>query len=172
MPTANQPADAGPAADSKAPLPRSRRDRRERKRRSIAIPFLLASAVPAGAVVWWFLKPAEARQAFLDGIPKGVGTRAATAGIAFGLLIVLARVVLPGAKAAGDGLRRARAWIGAKKPVVRVLLAPLALVVEVLWFVTQILFAVDAVAILGCAAAFLVYVARILKPDLLPGLPG
>jgi len=172
MPAPNAPSDAGPAVDSKAPAPRPRRDRRERRRRSVAIPFLLASAVPAGAIVWWFTRPADARQAFLDGIPKGVGTRAATAGIALGLLVVLSRIVLPGAKAAGDGLRRVRTWIGAKRPVVRALLSPLALVVEVLWFVTQLLFAVDAVAILACAAAFLVYVARIVKPDLLPGLPG
>lgn len=172
MATANRPPDAGPDADSPAPVSRARRERGERRRRSVAIPFLLASAVPAGAVVWWFTKPAEARQAFLDGIPKGAGTRAATAGIALGLLVVLSRIVLPGAKAAGDGLRRARGWIGTRKPVVRVLLAPLAFVVEVLWLVTQLLFAVDAIAILACAAAFLVYVARILKPDLLPGLPG
>ena len=80
--------------------------------------------------------------------------------------------MLPGAKAAGDALRRARAWIRARGRVTRVWLAPVAGLVEGLRLVTQLLFALDAIAILACAAAFLVYVARIVKPDLLPALPG
>lgn len=160
--------DAGPVRTSK----RDRgRDSRAPRRRPV-VPFLLASVAPAGALVWWFTKPEEARQAVLDRIPKGVGTRAATAGIALALLIVLARVVLPGTKATGEAIGRARRWIRSRSPGVRLALSPAALVVELLWLTMKTLFVLDALAIVGCAVAFLVYVARIVKPDLLPGLPG
>lgn len=160
--------DAGPV---RASGPDRARDRRASRRRP-AVPFLLASVIPAGALVWWFTKPEEARQAVLDRIPKGVGSRAVTAGIALALLIVLARVVLPGTKATGEAIGRARKWIRNRGRGARLALSPVALVVELLWLTMKSLFVLDALAIVGCAVAFLVYVARIVKPDLLPGLPG
>ncbi len=169
MAEVTRPSDAGPVHDSTTDRARGRR---AAPRRRLAIPFLLASVIPAGALIWWFTKPVEARQAVLDGIPKGVGTRAATAGLAIGLLIVLSRVVLPGVKATGEALGRARRWIRSRGRVARIALSPVAFLVEVLWLTMQLLFVVDALAIVGCAAAFLLYVARIVKPDLLPGLPG
>lgn len=134
--------------------------------------FLLANAVPAGAAIWFFTRPQDQRQKVLDAIPAGVATRAATAGLAFVLLLVLALGVLPGAKAAIAGLSRLQAWFRTRPMAARILLFPLEMLVGLLWFLAQALFAVDAVAILACAAAFLVYVARIIKPDILPGLPG
>lgn len=168
MAATDRPSDAGPARDS---TPRARGRRRLPRGRG-PLPFVLGSALPVGALAWWFTRPAAARQAFLDGIPRGVGTRVATAGLALALLVVLARVVLPGARAAGQGLARARAWIRGRRTGARLALAPLALVVEFLWIATQILYAVDAIAVLVTGAAFLVYVARIVRPELLPSLPG
>jgi len=166
---ADRGSDASPAGRPfPVPTPRPRATRR---RRSVA-PFLLASVVPVGGTVWWFTRAPEDRERFLASIPKGAGTRAVTAAIAMGALIVLARVVLPGARGASEALRRARAWIRGRGRGARVALAPVALLVEVLWLLTQVVFAVDAIAIVACGLAFLVYVARIVRPDLLPSLPG
>ena len=54
----------------------------------------------------------------------------------------------------------------------RILLFPVEAVVGLLWFLAQCLFAVDAIAILVTAAAFLLYVIRIAKPELFTFLPG
>jgi hypothetical protein len=170
--TPEAPVDPGRAALSRAPgRSLSARSRRRGGRGAIGA-FLLANAIPAAAAVWFFTRPAEQRRGILDAVPPGVGTRAATAGIAFGVLLVLALAVLPGARAVIGGLQRARAWLRARPAGLRALLFPAEAAAGLLWFLAQCLFAVDAVAILAAGAAFLVYVARIVKPDLLPGLPG
>jgi hypothetical protein len=167
---AGLPAPAAPPV-SVVP-PRRRLERTKRRGRKVLVLFLLANLLPAAAAVWWFTRPPETRQRLLDSIPDGVGTRAAFAGVAFALLLVLALAVLPGARAAGAALARAEGWFRRRRPVVRILLFPLEVLVALLWFLTQCLFAIDAVAIIACAAAFLLYVVRILKPDLFTWLPG
>lgn len=148
------------------------RFRRRQGRGGLAIAFLLLNAAPIAAVVWFFTRPAADRQAMLDKIPSGVATRAATAGIAFAVLLGLVLVVLPGARGAIAGLGRALAWVRSRPKGLRIALFPVEAVLGLLWFLAQILFALDALGILACAAAFLVYVVRILKPDVLGWLPG
>ena len=170
------PVARGPASPSpSAPTPVRKvgdRFRRRRRGRGFAIAFLLINAGPAAAAIWWFTQPESERQRLLEKIPSGVATRAASAGIAFALLLALALVVLPGARGAIEGLARALAWVRSRPRGLRIALFPVEAVLGVLWFVAQMLFAVDAIAILACAAAFVGYVVRILKPDLLGFLPG
>jgi hypothetical protein len=153
-------------------VPRRAREteRKTKKRRGGALAFLLAGALPAAAVVWFFLQPAEQRQALLDKIPSGVGGRALTAAIAFGVMLVLAFVALPAFHGTSGALRGILARLRAKPLGVRILLFPVEAVVWVVWFLAQMLFAVDAVLVLAAGLATLLLVLRIVKPDLLPGL--
>src|SRR5207247_5221689 len=79
----------------------ARRDARARRRggKGAVIAFLLMSALPIAGAAWWFTRSAADRKAVLEKIPSGVATRATAAGVAFALLLVLALVVLPGARA-------------------------------------------------------------------------
>jgi hypothetical protein len=171
--TAGQPpADPGREALAGRPSLRATARRRGGRGRGIVVAFLLANALPAAAAVWFFTRPAEDRQRMLDAIPQGVGARAGAAGIAFVVLLVLALVVMPGAKATLGALARARAWFRARPTALRVALFPLEALTGLLWFLVQCLFAVDAILILAAGAAVLLYVVRIVKPDTFPWLPG
>jgi hypothetical protein len=134
--------------------------------------FLLANAIPIAGVVWIASMSPERRRELADAVPEGVGGRAIAAGVAFALLLVLARVVLPAARTAIGSLTRALAWFRARTPARRALLYPAEAATSLAWFLVQVLFAVDAVLILGAGAAFLMYVTRILKPEWFTFLPG
>jgi hypothetical protein len=167
-----------PPPDRPAPPPpvrtglRARRDapRAGRGKRALVL-FLLANLIPIGAVVWISTLSPEERRRLADTIPAGAGGRALVAGIAFATLVVLARLVLPAARASLEALARAMAWFRRQPVARRTLLYPAEAATSLAWFLVQILFALDAVAILGTAAVFLMYVARIVKPDLFPFLP-
>jgi hypothetical protein len=116
--------------------------------------------------------PAEKRTKFLDSIPHGAGSRAVTATICLAVLVVLARLVLPGAKAAVGALTRALAWFRANRGMKRVLYAPVEGVVGLVWLLAQVVFAVDMVLVIACLVAFILYVVRIVKPEMFGFLPG
>ncbi|MCC7138672.1 MAG: hypothetical protein IT460_09635 [Planctomycetes bacterium] len=158
--------------DARPALRRASERVRKKGGRGAAVVFLIANALPAAGAAWWFSQPPARRDELLARIPEGVAARAISAGVAFGLLVVLALGVLPGARFAIAGLARALHWCRTRPTGMRVLLFPLEALLGLLWFVAQCLFAVDAVAILACSAAFLLYVVRILKPDQFPWLPG
>jgi len=82
------------------------------------------------------------------------------------VLFGLARVALPAFHGTGAFLQGGLVSLRAKPIALRILLFPVELVVWLLWFVVQILFAVDAVLIVAACAATLILVARILKPGL------
>lgn len=144
------------------------RPRRKKKRGLVA--FLLASAVPLAAVGFWVAQPEERRQQILDKIPSGAGGRALAAGVAFGSLLLLARVALPAFHGASGALRGVLLKIREKPKALRVLLFPVEFLVYLLWLGLQLLFAVDAFLIVVAAAVGLLLVIRIVKPDLLPGV--
>ena len=133
---------------------------------------LLGSALPVGTIVWIATMPADKRQKLFDSIPSGVAARSAAAVAALAGMVVLARLVLPGAKAAIAACLRGMAWCRAKKGVARVALYPVEFVVGLGWFLMQMLFAVDLILILACGVGFLLYAVRIVKPDLFGWLPG
>ena len=147
------------------------RDRGERKKSSAIWIVLIANAIPVACVIAWFAMPEDKRQKIRDAIPAGVGGRALIAGIAFVVLILLARLVLPAARTAGLGLAAALAWFRRQPKGKRIALYVPEFFVYLGWVAMQILFALDAVAIVGTAVAFLLYVARIVKPELFPWLP-
>jgi len=151
--------------------PRRAGTRAERSRRK-GVPalllFLAFGAAPVGVLVWYLLQPEERRQEILARIPEGAGGRAVQALLCLGVLVALARVALPAFHGAAEVLRRARERGRSRTPVLRVLLFPYDLVVWILWFAAQILFAVDAVLILASAAALLLLVASIFKPEIMP----
>lgn len=130
------------------------------------IVFLLVSAVPAAAIGWYVMQP-KATQDRLIELFDGSGGRAAKAGICLVALIALARLALPAFHASSNRLREVMGRIRAKPAGVRVLLFPLELVVWLLWFLVQILFAVDAVLILATGALVIILVIRIVDPSVL-----
>jgi hypothetical protein len=133
---------------------------------------VLLGAAPVGCLVYVLLMPAEKRTKLIDSIPQGVGSRAVTAVLSLAVLIVLARLVLPGAKGAVAALTRALAWCRMQRGFRRVLWFPVEMLVGLVWFLAQIAFAVDMVLVLACAIAFVLYVVRIAKPELFSFLPG
>jgi hypothetical protein len=133
--------------------------------------FLLLNLIPIGAVVAWFAMPEETKKRFAEKIPPGIGTRAAVAGGVLAAMFVLARLVLPGARAALQGLARAGGWFKSQTGAKRVALFPGEAVVDLSWVLVQCLFAIDVILILACGAAFLLYVVRIVKPETFPWLP-
>lgn len=128
--------------------------------------FLLFGAAPAAIAGWFFTRPQEEQDALLARLPEGTGGRALKAGICVAVLFGLARVALPAFHGTGAFLRGGLASLRSKPTALRILLFPVELVVWLLWFVVQILFAVDAVLIVAASVGTLVLVARILKPDL------
>jgi hypothetical protein len=165
-----------PGGAPSAPLSRRDRERqagkpREREKGKGGLwAFLIAGALPVGAIVWFMLQPEEQRRQITEKIPGGWAGRAAHAGLCFVVMLVLARVALPafhGATAAlrGTGLRMAQrtGWR-------RALLYPVELLVHLLLIIVQVLFFVDALLILAAGLLLLLLVARIVKPDLFPGI--
>ena len=127
-------------------------------------------AAPVGLLIYYLTRTKEQQRQFLDNLPEGMGGRAIKAGVAIALLVALARLALPAVhgssawlQAVLNNLREAPMWK-------RVLMFPIELIVGLLWLIVQLLFAVDAVLILLVAAAALLLVGRIFKPDLLPGV--
>lgn len=148
----------------------AREARPRRKGRRGILAFLLASAVPLGALGWWAFQTEERRREIGDRIPTGIAGRALAAGAAFGMLVLLARVALPAFFGASSGLRGVLGRMAAKPKAVRVLLFPFELVVYLLWLLLQMLFAVDAFLIVVAALVGLLLVVRIVKPDFLPAV--
>jgi hypothetical protein len=167
-------APAGPPGPyaARRTIPASRSEKYVREKKFPWPLVVLLGAAPVGCLVYVLLMPAEKRTKFLDSIPQGVGSRAVTATISLAVLVVLARLVLPGAKAAVGALTRALGWFKGNRGMKRVLYAPAEAVVGLVWFLAQIVFAVDMVLVLACAIAFILYVVRIAKPDMFPFLPG
>jgi hypothetical protein len=161
---------------SGAPIPRRDRERAKgmvttkREGRGGLGVFLLVGALPAAGIVWVLLLPQAERDALLARVPEGWAGRAAHAGIAFGALVLLARVALPAFHGGSKRLQEIQASMAARRGVLRVLLWPLEALVHLLGFVARVLFAVDAVMILACCLVLLLLVARIIKPELLPGI--
>lgn len=141
-----------------------------RKKKRGILAFLLASAVPLAAVGFWLAQTEERKQELLDKVPSGVGGRAIAAGVAFGTLLLLARVALPAFFGASGALRGLLVRFREKPRALRVLLFPVEFLVYLLWLGLQMLFAVDAFLILVAAAVGLLLVIRIVKPDILPGI--
>ncbi len=173
----SEPADAGGPRAS-APLSRHERERREgtvgssrgrRGRGGLGI-FLLAGALPVALVVWFLLQPTARQDELLARFPAGWGGRATHAAIAFGVLVLLARVALPAFHGAAGALGRAQASLAARKGFVGVLLAPVRALVHLLGVVARALYAVDAVLILAACLVLLLLVARIVKPEFLPSI--
>ena len=133
---------------------------------------ILLGAVPVGSLAYVLLMPADKRTKFLDAIPQGVGGRAVTAAVSLAVLVVLARLVLPGAKGAVAGLTRALWWFRGRRGWRRVVWWPVEALVGLAWFLAQVVFAVDMVLVLACGVAFVLYVVKIAKPELFPFLPG
>lgn len=158
---------AGPVERGAAPV--RRREPARRSRGGLGA-FLLAGALPAAAVGWLFTRPEAEREALLARIPAGWAGRAAHAGIAFGVMLVLARVALPAFHGASAGLRTAASRLSARRGVVRVLLAPVEAVVGLLRLLVRALFAVDAALIVAAGLVLLLLVVRIVKPEVLPGV--
>jgi hypothetical protein len=129
----------------------------------------LVGAVPAAAVVWFLLQPADRRRQILESVPAGAGGRALSAAAAFGVLLVLARIALPAVHAATRALAGLLARLRARRGVMRVLLFPVEAVLGILWFAAQALFAVDAALVVGAALLFVLLAARVVWPGLLPG---
>ena len=154
------------ADDQKTPV-RKRRAGGGRKRRKFSWKaFLLINLIPLGAFAFYFFSPPE-QQAQLRGFFENSENRAIKAGIAFALLIGLSMVALPAFHGTSGALKGLMERMRAKKGIVRVLLFPVEFVVWLLWFVVQILFAVDAIAILVCAAVALILILRIVDPTIL-----
>lgn len=158
---------------AEAPVPRRARaegGRRARPKGSSAVLLFLAFGLaPLALGGWFFLQPESVRQDWLSRLPDGWGGRAIQALIALGVLVVLARVALPAFHGASHALRSAMAWLRSRPTGLRVLLFPGEALVWLLWFSAQLAFAIDAVLIIGSAAAFLLLVASIFKPEIVPG---
>lgn len=157
-----------------APVRRAARatgpERRRKKGTGTLGLFLLFGAAPIGLLAWFYTRSAEQQAAVLERVPAGAGGRALKAAICVGVLFGLAKVALPAFHGTGATLK---GWLDAikRKPkALRVLLFPVEALVWLLWFVVQVLFALDAVLIVAAALGTLVLVARILKPDLLSGV--
>ena len=162
--------DAHEDPAGQAPLRRAKREGRAARKKKKGLPalflFLLFGAAPAAIAGWFFTRPEEDQAAMLARLPEGTGGRALKAGICLAVLFGLARVALPAFHGTGAYLKGALVSLRSKSTAMRILLFPVGLVVWLLWFVVQILFAVDAVLIVATSVGTLVLVARILKPDL------
>jgi hypothetical protein len=164
---------SGPEARATTPSPAPVRRRESERKRSSGggvAAFLIAGALPIGAVVWFFLQPQATRDQMLAKIPAGWAGRAAHAGIAFGVLIVLARVALPAFHDSTAALGALQQRMAARKGIGRVLLYPVEALVALLRVLCRLLFAVDALLILACCLVLLLLVARIVKPGILPDI--
>ncbi len=150
-----------------APARRARKTSRERKKgKGGVIVFLLVSAIPAAAITWYLMQPPE-RQDKLISLFEGSGGRAAKAGICLVVLIALARLALPAFHHTSGALRGFMHRIREKPKATRILMFPVEFVTWLLWFLVQILFALDAVLILATGALVIILVVRIVDPSVL-----
>ncbi len=140
------------------PEPRAKKKKRGR---GGIVAFLIASAVPLAGIGWFALQPEEKREALLAKIPTGAGGRALQAGIAFGILILLARVALPAFHGASASLGGLIGRIDQAKMGWRIVLFPVRALLWLLWFLLQLLFAVDAFLILVAGVVGLLLTIRI-----------
>ena len=158
-----------PADEGSAPARRGLAARRRKKDRGGLVAFLVASAIPLGGLAFFFLQPPAKRQAVLDRF-EGRGGTALAAGLAFGIMALLAWVALPAFHRASGLLQGVLARIRRARPVVRVLLFPVEFGVWLFWFLGQVLFAVDAFLIIAAALIGLLLTIRIVVPEFLPGI--
>ena len=126
--------------------------------------------MPLAAIGWYVLQPPQQREALWQKLPSGAGGRAIQAGIAFGILILLARVALPAFHGASASLGGLIGRIDEARLGFRILLFPIRALVWLAWFALQLLFAVDAFLILLAAVVGLLLTIRIAYPDFLPGV--
>lgn len=132
--------------------------------------FLLAGALPVAGLVWIALLPEAQREALLARVPEGWAGRATHAAVAFGVLVVLARVALPAFHGARAGLGAMTLRLRRNRGVLRALLWPVEGLVGLLSVVARVLFALDAALIVAACLVLLLLVLRILKPDTLPAI--
>jgi hypothetical protein len=150
---------------------RSREDAARGKGKRKWILFVAVNVVAAAIAVFWFTRSEETRRRFLEQIPAGAGGRALAAGAALAVMLVLAWLVLPGARIAVLRLTDAGAFFRRMPRRKRVLWLPAEAGLEVVWLGAQVVFALDAIAILLSGGAFLLYAIKIAKPELFPFLP-
>jgi hypothetical protein len=164
-------AAAGKDATPRAPVVArkaggSRAGRKKKSGLPALLLFLLFGAAPAAIAGWFFTRPEADQQAMLDRLPDGTGGRALKAGICVAVLFALARLALPAFHGTGQFLRSGLVWFRTRPLGLRILLFPVEFLVYLLWFVVQILFAVDAILIVAASVGVLILVARIVRPDL------
>ena len=162
------PAEQAPVRRAKREGPTARKKGARKKKTGLPalLLFLVFGAAPAAIAGWFFTRPEADQEAMLAKLPEGTGGRALKAGICIAVLFGLARVALPAFHGTGAYLKGTLLSLREKSTAMRVVLFPVELVVWLLWFVVQILFAVDAVLIVATSLGTLILVARIVKPDL------
>lgn len=146
-----------------------RGDKRERKKKGKGgiILFLLVSALPVAAITWYVLQPQAKQDEIAAIFGDGAGGRAAKAGICLAILFALAKVALPAFHATSGLLRGWMQRIREKKGAARILLWPVEFVIWLVWFASQLLFALDAILILATGALFLILAVRIVDSSVL-----
>ena len=163
----------GTARVSEADATTDRRSRTPRSKPGVVKPtmlkFALGGVIPLGAIIWFLLLSGERRQSILDSIPGGASERAIAAAIAFGVLVALAWLALPAVYAGLVGTRRCGAWFRLQRGGRRVLLFPFEAIAKILHCIFGGLFATNAALIIGMFFLSLLFVAWIVRPDLLGG---
>lgn len=152
------------------PVARKASARKKARGGNAIVLFLLFGAAPLGLLTWFFLQPEATRAQMLEQIPEGVGGRAAKAGICLAVLIGLSVVALPAFHGASSALRGVLDKMRTAPMWRRVLMSPIELVLGLLWLVVQVSFAVDVLLIVATSLGLLLATARIVLPDLLPGI--
>ena len=143
------------------PVARKASARKKARGGNAIVLFLLFGAAPLGLLTWFFLQPEATRAQMLEQIPEGVGGRAAKAGICLAVLIGLSVVALPAFHGASSALRGV---------LDKMRTAPIELILGLVWLVVQVSFAVDVLLIVATSLGLLLATARIVLPDLLPGI--
>jgi hypothetical protein len=131
--------------------------------------FVIGGTIPLLALVWFALLGPDKRESILRAIPSGVAERIISAGISFGVLVALAWLTFPAVYTGLVGTRRGTAWFRIRRGVQRVLLFPFEAVMTVFNGLFGTLFAVNALLIIGMFFLCLLFVAWIVRPDLLGG---
>lgn len=137
-----------------------------KKGKGALIAFLLVHAIIGGAIAAYFLLPADQQQQIQD-MFSGSGGRAAKAGIAFAVMLGLVFIALPTFHGGSKVLKNTLLKMKQRPTALRVLLFPFEIVVSILWGLFQLLFIVDALAIVACGLIFLVLVLRIIDDSIL-----
>lgn len=161
-------------ADRKSPKASKRRWERSaaRGRRALhpnLVKVLVASALPAAALVWFLLLGAEKRARVLASFPSGSGTRILHAVIALGFLMVLAWLALPLVHGGESRLRRGVRWFACRRSAARVLLFPIEAPTYLLWLLFQGLFWLLSASTIACSLLVLAFIVWIVVPGFLGG---